>query len=229
VTGPRFTTFTLFPKLPLELRTIIWNLVEPNPRTIYVDFRDGYAPTAQPPLFTCSKRPTSLLNVNKESRAVALKQHIRAGWYSEIYINLASDTLCFRSVQEFAKFHNIMTTTHKQQSGLLQWSDLEENLRHITIDKHDRYVFWFHRVADRTELLAPLLKFQNLHTLVLNGFYAAHGSGEDFMSLAKSLVNQQWEFDTTFNLVLHEDANTPGHEIYQITCSCNDPGSIRKL
>jgi 2EXR family len=73
-------TFTLFPKLAVELRLRIWELALPGPRL--VEMRSDACPRDN------SHRSTpSILHVCSESRAEALK------WYTALPLGLASDPL----------------------------------------------------------------------------------------------------------------------------------------
>jgi hypothetical protein len=112
-------TFTRFPKLPLELRNMIWEFTANVPRNI-----DVWAPIIEDmsfhwkedddhmvfkPFRFCTSRPVpSILHVNKESRAIALRfyqlsfdTHVEPGGYylkitypATIYLNFDVDRIC---------------------------------------------------------------------------------------------------------------------------------------
>lgn len=63
------TTFTLFPKLPTELRLMIWRAARPGPRTIELKWRNDIG------RWTSIAKPPVILQVNAESREEALKHY----------------------------------------------------------------------------------------------------------------------------------------------------------
>ena len=98
-----FSAFKLFPKLPLELRLMVWKLSLPEGRVI--KFSTIRALSANKHLIVDQKLPTPLLHVNQESRLEALQAYeLFAGrWRGDpIYVNFKKDTLKFRLVDQFA-------------------------------------------------------------------------------------------------------------------------------
>lgn len=63
-----FSTFTLFHKLPIELRLKIWKFAQPGPRNVLIVYDSPYSATSKEP-------PPALLAVNREARQVALKSY----------------------------------------------------------------------------------------------------------------------------------------------------------
>ncbi|KAL2072982.1 hypothetical protein VTL71DRAFT_10306 [Oculimacula yallundae] len=103
---PLLVSSSGFPKLPLELRLIIWKLSLPPGRTIYFN-EVGVPKTNDLPASTTLKAdwilPTPLLHVNQESREFALQVYeLYAGPWSgnPIYINFSKDTLCFGGLDQ---------------------------------------------------------------------------------------------------------------------------------
>jgi hypothetical protein len=93
-------TFTLFPKLPPELRLKICKLALPNSRVIMI--RKPYCKLkAQHPHHHCrdkSLAPPHLLHVNRECREVALKYYNLAFadyLHNPVYFDFSRDFLCF--------------------------------------------------------------------------------------------------------------------------------------
>jgi hypothetical protein len=95
------SAFTLFPKLPWELRDFVWSFSNQTPRTIEVKLIGGrhhgtinyWAEQRTPPLF----------HVNRESKSHAEKHYELISTTSDrltssppIYINFSLDTLCLK-------------------------------------------------------------------------------------------------------------------------------------
>jgi hypothetical protein len=98
------TTFTLFPKLPSELRLKIWRLAAPGPRTVPVEYRMKYDTFEGKRVSTFSGWRSSdpvpvILHICHEARDEALKSYQPAfGSYFQqpkIYINFDIDTVLF--------------------------------------------------------------------------------------------------------------------------------------
>ncbi|KAK4169153.1 hypothetical protein QBC43DRAFT_85946 [Cladorrhinum sp. PSN259] len=125
------TTFTLFRYLPAELRQQIWEEALPGPRVLMLELPK--APLVLPyrssrtatrflwhggrNVFACSARPPTLLQVNAESRAVALK-HYRLGLAPRghpnprIYVSLQRDVIGLSNeVMESAEGRNLWRVT----------------------------------------------------------------------------------------------------------------------
>ncbi|KAH9219227.1 hypothetical protein DL95DRAFT_405149 [Leptodontidium sp. 2 PMI_412] len=105
---PRPTKFLLFPKLPLELRNLVWADAASEPR--YVDIHSSIVNSR---FFSTSHVP-ALLHANAESRAVGLKHYKATFGFAarsseeeevsgcalepRIYVNWAADTICVMSL-----------------------------------------------------------------------------------------------------------------------------------
>ncbi|KAG4434830.1 hypothetical protein IFR05_009701 [Cadophora sp. M221] len=96
--------FALFPKLPLELRTMIWKQALPGPRVIAITNSTVHPQTFAETLKPQPDRPKSnavlptLLHVNSESREITLKIYKLAFEHQllkPIYIDSCHDTLFF--------------------------------------------------------------------------------------------------------------------------------------
>ncbi|RDL40966.1 uncharacterized protein BP5553_00945 [Venustampulla echinocandica] len=92
--------FTLFPKLSVELRCIIWKLALPGTRFVTIRktkcLGDGVEPYWEP---VCAEKAPSLLFVCREARAEALKTYVpikgTVPESSAIYCDFNRDYVCF--------------------------------------------------------------------------------------------------------------------------------------
>ncbi|KAL2067711.1 hypothetical protein VTL71DRAFT_15807 [Oculimacula yallundae] len=93
--------FTLFPKLPLELRIMIWKLIPRTQRRVVLNsciVRDRY--NGRVLVFSSNTPPPGILRVNKESRAVGLNRYdiiVRDSKRSgcRIYVDYEVDVVVF--------------------------------------------------------------------------------------------------------------------------------------
>ena len=122
-------SFTLFPRLPLELRRLIWRHSLPGPRIIYIYC---WAPLCD----SCCAMPTAL-HVNREARGIALERYkARFGLSSapesppEIYFNSEIDTI-YLGVGNFGLSG---PDTVISFLSLLNPTDLE-SIKHLAIDE----------------------------------------------------------------------------------------------
>jgi hypothetical protein len=127
-------TFTLFPKLPIEIRRMIWRATF-RPRRHVWSYEDGAGP--------CCKRlglthPPIALFVNKESREEALQCYEkldeganRCGGYARrtpyVFFNMKLDTLRIEKypcTQDFCKDH--FEKPYEEIVGQIQYLEMEE-------------------------------------------------------------------------------------------------------
>ncbi|PVH84878.1 hypothetical protein DL98DRAFT_528291 [Cadophora sp. DSE1049] len=76
--------FALFPKLPLELRHMVWKYALPGPRTIEIFYKDHLRPLHADSVASLQRPKISdpvILFANKESREVALSAYELAFHY----------------------------------------------------------------------------------------------------------------------------------------------------
>jgi 2EXR family len=115
-------TFTLFPRLPYELREMVWRFSLPDPRKI-VPFTaynvDFFHEPNRPPKDHCPAN----LRVNRDSRTVALRHY--SNWHNAAalgyqYIDFDIDTVCFSASDFLSK--NPAGGVPEAQSALLKLS-----------------------------------------------------------------------------------------------------------
>jgi hypothetical protein len=96
--------FTLFPKLPIELRTKIWEESISEPRVVVVYISNFGFKTQFCITFASSTPVPAILHVGREARQAGLKHYtLSFGSYSDkfykgeptIYVNMKKDTVYF--------------------------------------------------------------------------------------------------------------------------------------
>jgi hypothetical protein len=117
-------TFTLFPTLPGELRQQVWLFSLPGPRKI-VPFT-AYTPGEEclEPNRVSKDHCPSTLQVNRESRAIALKHY--TNWHNAAalgyqYVDFNVDIVCF-SAPDFEDRSHMPRVTPGNQTALLRLS-----------------------------------------------------------------------------------------------------------
>jgi hypothetical protein len=124
--------FTLFPKLPLELRDTIWKLALPRPQTVEIhEYRD---------------RPFKLpvpvvLHVDQEARRLA-KRHYTLSLeglrkQGQVYIDFHVDTLLIKDVSSVAKLYDVEAHWNRPRPWKLRNAEamkhLEDNVQHLAV------------------------------------------------------------------------------------------------
>ena len=141
-------TFTLFPKLPPELRIKIWSFAL-EPRVVEID---EHTSTRAMGKWTydygrCGK-PPSLLQVNAEARSIAMSSH-RLSFFNVVggptYFNFEKDTLHLRRFRP-------------------EWlsSPLNEDFT-----KAQNLAIWFYVYSRVEDLGSQLVHFKNLHNVTV--------------------------------------------------------------
>ena len=104
-------SFTIFEKLPLELRIKIWKFTLPGPRVVSLRFNRGAKQ------YTSSTTPPILLRTCPESRAVALETYtilILAPKYpSSVFVDFALDTVFFDSLECSPRGRSVLRSRDK--------------------------------------------------------------------------------------------------------------------
>jgi uncharacterized coiled-coil protein SlyX len=94
-------SFAFFPKLPPELRRMVWKFARPSPRVLKI-YQFKTAPDDKPELYSTAKVP-SLLHACQESRRIAKEWYeLSLRWYARIkegegriYFDFSSDFLYY--------------------------------------------------------------------------------------------------------------------------------------
>jgi hypothetical protein len=109
-------TFTIFEKLPSELRIKIWKCILPGPRVVSVRFNRGAKQ------YTSSTAPPILLRTCPESRAVTLETYtnliLSPQYESSVFVDFARDTVFFDSLDCSPKgdlSYDLATSPHKDR------------------------------------------------------------------------------------------------------------------
>ncbi|PVH75399.1 hypothetical protein DL98DRAFT_593152 [Cadophora sp. DSE1049] len=123
------TQFSLFPKLPLELRLMIWVFALSTSQIVAI----GYEESGRPYEFTASEKQSSIRQVNKEARAEALKiqtlacdKDIRLG-VSGIYVNPNVDIFWvlsgggFRESYSFGELYGVKQSLSRIALPAYEW------------------------------------------------------------------------------------------------------------
>lgn len=136
-----FSTFTLFPRLPLELRLQIW--FHAIPVGAYIQFyRRGspYGGESKRIISRCSDHAVpSLLHTNAESRAVALPYfHLLGTGSSQIYFNPTVDTL-------MASLHFRCSLGALVESPETILGENAALIKHIAVYSKPSYCYWYQR------------------------------------------------------------------------------------
>ena len=135
VTEHSFDVFLNFPRLPLELRDMVWDFVAQVPRVFIVDHR--YWTRARLDHESRAAAVHSILHVNKESRRVALNafEPYASRWGKPIYFNFKKDVLRVRGEIALAALCGVQLGTRDSFSKHFQ-QDVREwhvKLRHLEI------------------------------------------------------------------------------------------------
>ncbi|PVH84845.1 hypothetical protein DL98DRAFT_528260 [Cadophora sp. DSE1049] len=147
-----FDKFTLFPKLPLELRLIIWTMVANMPRVLQFYARQGMNGQS-----SCLCKAPSVLQATHESRSVALKFYVKAftnrvrncSHSIPTYINYSAD-IVFVSPRMLVRLFvyipiEIRSALRKVQNIMLRYTE----------DEDDHFLWQFFRSAKTMVLQTP--------------------------------------------------------------------------
>jgi hypothetical protein len=155
--------FTLFPKLPFELRQIIWTLALPKPRTImvtsreFVTYNERMSPVRNYRAGHNAQTVPCVLHVCAESRSLGLKTYQLAFATQlrgrPVYFNFQSDTLYMKDSFALESFCGGYSDFEKSGLG----GDLKENIRHLALGTS---------CASR-KILVELAGYESLKTLFL--------------------------------------------------------------
>jgi hypothetical protein len=182
--------FVFFPRLPAELRRIIWLFAIPGPRTItifsqkeaFVTNADGHA-ACNPsiPAKSNSKAP-ALLHTNRESRDVALKFYSLA--FKEhlnqrpVYFRFSTDTLYMENWHAFRCFFGRKKSY--TQAKLLELEHLRKTLRILVLGHKHFNTGW-------AEFMYSMVA---LETLVFSDELFGNQNGT--LQAAKDLIEAQY-------------------------------------
>ena len=189
--GTKISQFTLFPRLPPELREMVWLFTLPNRQVIKIKSREPSEWDWEEGAWLSSCKASynihTALITTQESRNAARKRYEQV--FAEqlgipIWFNFAKDVLFFVNKQAMSSFHGGI----KFASGLITWhyttatqsllnkfdmSMFFEKVKHLVIGGDS---YWATR-------LSVLHKFQSLETLVLQ-----RGSEQKTVHLESLLV-----------------------------------------
>jgi hypothetical protein len=90
------TTFTCFPKLPIELRLMIWRAAFPRGRMVEIDFQEDHCVYSGPPL------PSTLM-INQESRKETLRHYLLYYQDDELLKKVPTEASRLRSTRNVHK------------------------------------------------------------------------------------------------------------------------------
>jgi hypothetical protein len=137
-----FSTFTPFPRLPVELRLQIWSHAIPNGTYIHFSRHSKCGSNERFHAIARCDYPDgipSLLQVSEESRSIAIKHfHLLGTGRSRIYFNPSVDTILFGLLFR-TDFRTLVENPH---------SILGSNfslIRHIAVYDQPTYCYWFQR------------------------------------------------------------------------------------
>jgi hypothetical protein len=144
-------TFTLFPKLPPELRIKVWGFALPEPRVVEID---GWRIDKWPYISKRSRKAPSLLQVNAESRSLAMISYKLSFGNVDggpTYFDFEKDTLYLRSFlpkwlssplnEDFTKVQNlaIWFDLYSHVAYLEHRLEHFKNLKNVTVNT-DKYI-----------------------------------------------------------------------------------------
>jgi len=133
------TTFTLFPKLPPEIRLKIWRYITPGPRIVEIQYAtepkrlvESIPGTLRPvgPGWISKDPQPIVLHICQESRMEALKRYqLALGTYENlIYVDFSVDILYFARGVEGNSFINYRMATCNISDHVLDIWNLRESL-----------------------------------------------------------------------------------------------------
>jgi len=126
-----FQEFTLFPELPPELRSMVWQFAVPRPRIIKVT---RYGNTVLCAYCNDNTIP-GIVSASRESRKNALKHHtlaFRSRLPRAIYFSFALDTLYFAGIGPLKSFLGT-SSDGVQYTRYADSAVVEDRVRHIIV------------------------------------------------------------------------------------------------
>ncbi|KAL2072985.1 hypothetical protein VTL71DRAFT_10309 [Oculimacula yallundae] len=160
----KLTSFTLFPRLPLELRNMIWEASISDPRIMVVA---EHSQKRIPRLETKSRAAAvpSLLHTNVEARSVAVKKYIpfAARWGKPIYFDFNHDILRIES----GTIHDLWGADGGRFLFPVDVRELQVKLRHLEITYTSSWGYYGFDTR-------PFQWMKSLKTLTIE---TLHGSG----------------------------------------------------
>lgn len=170
-------SFRYFPKLPLELRLMVWEEALPGPRIIPFVSKLSQKKFSTPVYGVVDPKPVllnpAMLFANQESRSVALSIYEAAFHHRSskpVFFNFAEDTLFFRTERDLLEF-----TTSGRQSRKVLRKNIAENKKVknviIGITPGDIYIPWY-GYRYNTDSMCPIFRriavnHKNLRSLTL--------------------------------------------------------------
>ncbi|KAH7407179.1 hypothetical protein BKA64DRAFT_408980 [Cadophora sp. MPI-SDFR-AT-0126] len=126
-------SFTPFPRLPLEIRDIIWGLAVPRFRTFNVEEQSALRVRLDP--MSRAAAVPAILRANKESRRVALLMldPFAGKWGKPVYFNFKTDVLRVRGVRALAALCGAGLSINLKKHFPLDVREWHVKLRHIEI------------------------------------------------------------------------------------------------
>jgi len=184
--------FTLFSKLPQELRDEIWEFALPAPRVLKVfkasPLLVGHQGFTSRYGIDTYKLPTQLLHVSREARQVALQRYQLSFtgliYGGPIYFDYERDCLLFMqysALQWFRADHDFCHFHAPPPAAVREWQDRIHNVG---------VMGEFFESLDQTFLLqCPLLKKLIVQTPFLNRGCEQHGIASEMTYIIERLVN----------------------------------------
>lgn len=158
------TTFTLFPRLPIELRTAIWEFAVVVSRIVKIAITENLDLPASFASFRdvslcCKTRLPSLVHVDHESRTVGFKHYsvaLRSHLRSPIYLNFSIDTIFFKSENVFSAFYEKLDPSGDKTKIKMMVIDSDPQRNSMTVASAWRFSHF-------TALECLVLQFTGIH------------------------------------------------------------------
>ncbi|CZT05479.1 uncharacterized protein RAG0_11548 [Rhynchosporium agropyri] len=165
---PASKQFAFFPKLPAELRLMIWELALPGERIVRIqEFVESSPHDRILQAYQCigsKARVPTLLHVCHESRTLALKHYtiiLKNRLLKPTYFNPDLDTLLFASLSDLFKF--AQPDDLYQSHVVIGWS------KSIPFNIWNQFTPW--EEIERSVTLDVIAGFKNLDTLLVEDIY----------------------------------------------------------
>jgi len=213
--GESTSNFTLFPKLPPELRLEIWRLSIPKNRVVRIiaggcvlDPPDAHVDeqgNTEDGRYCFRTQSTetipALLHTSRESRAEGLKMYslcLATRLIYPVYFNFTSDFVLLRGEGDFRRFHRLNPPATNAAQEL---EEFHSNLRHLIIAE-DEWRNHFHVL-----LLHDISEFRNLKTLIFPKFDENRGLPHE--NAVRSWLHEVWTSDEPFRKRVEPGGNYP--------------------
>ncbi|KAH8795455.1 hypothetical protein BGZ57DRAFT_947028 [Hyaloscypha finlandica] len=200
---PVLQEFTLFPRLPAELRLRIWAASKPGPRVVEIEFDNRLSFETLSPT-----SPPSLLAVCRDSRNETLKFYRKllkpsnnGRWFQTIYFDPHTDILYLpEGVSRIGNFHSVLQDI---DPGILV------RIQHLALDLSS----WEENVSE-DEDFRILREFENLQraTIVLASGQDQRGEISFESPYGATFVAYGTKFDTQYRVNLHGDRDLVAQE-----------------